>query len=256
MADSLFDQEDNLDYLQELTKPGAKFDRSKYATEAEMYQAIAKGKYFGDKTIEMQNSRFDELRDDLLLERQENTAKDSFEQLRQTLLERKSNDSLPPKEESKSTLNPADLENFFQSKYSEMKMKEREEANLSTVNDRLKAAFGENAKTVFRDKMNTLGLSDEDIRYLAKKSPDAVMNALGLSSPQQGDTFEGPPRSSLRSDNFKPQVEIRDAVYYEKLRRENPKEYFSEKISVQRLKDMDHPDFEKRYRERQGQGYL
>lgn len=246
----LFDQEENTDYLQELTKPGGKFDKSKYATEAEMYQAIAKGKVLGDRTVEMQNQRFDELRQDFLLERDENTAKDSFEQLRKTLLERKPEVPAITPANDKPSINPDDVKSLFQSQYQEIKAKEKEEANLLEVENRLRARLGENAKTVFKDKMKTLELSDEDIRFLAKKSPNAVLNALGLNS-DSDESFEAPPRSSLRSDHFKPTVEIRDAVYYEKLRRDNKQEYFSEKISVQRLKDMEHPDFMKRYRERQ-----
>jgi hypothetical protein len=93
--------------------------------------------------------------------------------------------------------------------------------------------------------MNSLGLTAEDIQLLAKKSPEVAINALGLNQPQQ--PYSNPPMSNTRSDSFKPSVDIRDAVYYEKLRRDNPKEYFSERTSVQRLKDMDHPDFLKRY---------
>lgn len=253
MADSLFDQEDdnNVNYLEELTKPGAKFDRSKYATEAEMYQAIAKGKYFGDKTIEMQNQRFDELRDDFLLERKENTAKDSFEQLRETLLSRKH--EVVPENTNKDTpsaLSREEALSLFQQQFNELKKKEAEESNLKQAETLLKQRFGDDAKKIFREKMNTLQLSDEDVKFLARKSPQALINALGLSQ-DASESYDAPPRSSLRSDNFKPKVEIRDAVYYEKLRRENPKEYFSEKVSVQRLKDMDDPEFMARYYERE-----
>lgn len=248
----LFDQEDKTDYLQELTKPGGKFDRSKYATEAEMWQAIAKGKVLGDRTIEMQNNRFDELRQDFILERDENTAKDSFEELRKTLLERKPEGTpITPVQPQSQATTPEDIAKSVQAEVLKLRQKEKEEANLLEVETRLRNRFGETAGTVFKDKMKTLELSDEDIRFLAKKSPNAVLNALGLNSEQ--DQYESPPRSSLRSDNFKPTVEIRDAVYYEKLRRDNKQEYFSEKTSIQRLKDMAHPDFMKRYQERQGQ---
>lgn len=245
--DSLLDQEETQDYIAELTGPGAKYDRSKYATEAEMWQAIAKGKVLADKTVKMQNERFDELREDFILERRENTAKDSFEELRKTLLEPKLEKApviTTQKQEEKSSLSIEDVKNLLALE----KQKEREEANLQQAETLLKQRFGEDAKRVFREKMNTLGLSDEDVKYLARKSPSALINALGLQ--QQGTEFDAPPRSSLRSDHFKPTVEIRDAIFYEKMRRENPKEYFSEKISVQRLKDMDDPDFLTRINER------
>lgn len=247
MADSLFNSEDTTDYLAELTKEGGKFARSKYATEAEMYQAIAKGKVNADRTIDMQNSRFDELRDDLLNERSENTAGKSFEQLQKTLEERRQTQQQTPIEQKPAEI--PDLDQFFQNKFAQIKQQEKEAANQEKVESVLRQRFGENARTTMKELMNTLELSDEEFKSLARKSPQVILNALGLN--EQRETFEAPPRSSLRSDNFKPQVEIRDAVYYEKLRQENPKEYFSEKISVQRLKDMDDPEFLTRYNQRQ-----
>jgi len=97
--------------------------------------------------------------------------------------------------------------------------------------------------------MNSLGLTAEDLKLLAKKSPEVAINALGLNVQQQ--QYQNPPTSNTRSDSFKPSVDIRDAVYYEKLRRDNPKDYFSPKTSVQRLQDMDHPDFLKRHQEQE-----
>jgi hypothetical protein len=97
--------------------------------------------------------------------------------------------------------------------------------------------------------MNTLGITDEDLKFLAKKSPDAVINALGFNQ-QRDETYQAPPRSSQRTDNFSPAAEPRDLIFYEKMRKEDPKKYFNPDTSVQRLKDMDSQNFLKRYQER------
>lgn len=245
---SLFDPEEdeNKDYLAELTGPGGKFDRTKYASEVDMYKALAKGKVFGDRAIEHKNKEFDELREDFLKERAGNIAQAKFEELKLSL--EKNNDSAinPNAGSVEKPIEPTNIEDIVAKKLAELEAKKQEKANLDIVETRLRERFGQNSKSILKDKMNTLGITEEDIKFLAKRSPEAVLNALGVNQQQvayQNDL----PRSNIRSDNFVPTTEIRDAIYYEDLRKKSPKEYFSPKISTQRLKDMEHPDFLKRY---------
>lgn len=254
MADSLFDQEDdNKDYLAELTGPGGKFDRTKYTSELEMYQAMAKGKYHGDKTLEHKNREFDELRETFLDTQAQATAAAKFEEL-VTKLENRTNNSNTTNNPDvgnveQPSFDPSKIDELLEAKLTKRDADRQEKANLSMVDTRLRERFGDNAGTVLKEKMNTLGLSNEDLKFLAKKSPEAVFNALGLNQ-QQATDYQAPPRSNTRSDSFQPQTTIRDAVFYEDLRRKDPKSYFSQSTSVQRLKDMDHPDFLKRYNAR------
>src|SRR6267154_5973759 len=88
--DSLFDDqiEDNIDYLTELTKPGAKFDKTKYSNELDMYRAIAKGKWHGDKAFDAKLEQFDQLREDYIKVKETSTTKAELDSLR-TLLEQR-----------------------------------------------------------------------------------------------------------------------------------------------------------------------
>lgn len=249
MTESIFDQEDNRDFLAELTGPNSKYDRTKYASEAEMYKAIAKGKILGDEYIEHKNKEFDELRQDYLKVREENVTKAKLEDYLAKLENVKTTDMTnTPSNEVKPEIDEAKLDAILNSKIQEIEARKKEAENLSSVEQTLRQRYGENASKILKEKMSTLNLTNEDLKFLAKKSPDAVINALGLNS--QKESFQSPPRSNVRSDSFKPDVEIRDAVYWEKLRRENPKEYFSEKQSVQRLKDMTDENFLTRYNQR------
>lgn len=253
---SVFDQDDdqNKDYLAELTGPGGKFDRTKYASDQEMYQAIAKGKYLGDRTLDFKNREFDELRDTLIAKTAEADTAAKLDELIRKYDERALNkdttnnpnvgDVLPP------VIDEAKIEATVEAKIRAIESGKTEKANLDIFDQRLRDAHGENAGSILRDKMNTLGISPEDLKALAKKSPEAALNTLGLSKRTEG--FQPVPRSSIRTDNFKPEATIRDAVYWEKMRNENMKEYFSQKNSVQRLEDMEHPDFLKRLNERKG----
>lgn len=251
---SVFDQEDDQkDYLAELTGPGGKFDRTKYASEQEMYQAIAKSNVHGSRTIAQRNTEFDELRETLFAKTAEADTAAKLDELIKKL-ENRGNDrdttnnqnvgdvNLPPE------LDPKKIEDIVSAKLQEIEVKRTETTNMNTVDARLREEYGDNAPKILKDKMNTLGISNEDLKFLAKKSPEAVFNALGLN--QQREAFTPVPRGNIRSDSFKPEVTTRDAVYWEKMRNENPKEYFSQKNSVQRLQDMDNPDFLKRLNER------
>lgn len=256
MANGLFDQEDDeIDYLTELTKPGAKYDRTKYTDDSELLKALAKGKYHGDKTLAFQLSKNDELNAELGKMDDLTKTQAKLEDLL-TKYERTSmnNDSANNQSVSSEPLDLSTVKKLIASEFQETEAKKREQANLAVVETRLRERFGENAASTLKDKMNTLGLSTDDLKFLAKKSPEAVLNTLGLSS-QAIETYHALPSSNVRTDSFKPSVEIRDAVYYEKMRRENKAEYFSEKMSVQRLKDMEHPDFLKRLNERRLQNY-
>lgn len=242
MADSLFNQtdqfDDNKDFLAELTGPGGKYDKTRYKSELEMYQAIAKGKALADRTVDFKNKEFDELREEFLKVRAENIAKDKWEELLKTKGQQQTNQE-PDHTNTGHTpsIKPEDLQPLLKKELAEMRAQEKEAENMQKVESRLRERFGENARNILRDKMNALNISDEDVKFLAKKSPDAVFNALGLNDKQE--TYQAPPRGNLRSDNFTNQGELRDYVFYDKMRREDPKKYFSEKMSVQRMKDMD-----------------
>lgn len=246
----LFDQDDqdNTDYLAELTKPGAKFDKTKYASETEMYQAIAKGKFHSDKTLDQRNQEFDQLREFSMETQAKVNAQAKYDELLAKLEATVNRDATnTPVGNVEQPFDPNKLDELLEQKLTKREQDREEKANLDKVNQRLTERFGDNAGSVLQDKMNALKLSKDDIKLLAKKSPEAVFNALGLN--QQQPDFQAPPRSSMRSDNLQRDPGIRDAVFYEKMRKEDPKKYFSQQMSTQRLKDMDSPEFLKRYRE-------
>jgi len=254
MADSLFDdQSDKTDYLATLTGPGGKYDRTRYASEAEMFQAIAKGKVFADRTLEHKNQEFDQLRDEYVKVNAQAIAGEKFQEL-VTKYENRgnpdNNQQLPPADKTVApTIDPNKIAEVVAAQVREIKAKELETENLNKVEQSLRERFGDNAQSILKEKMNALNLTQEDVKLLAKRSPEAVLNTLGLN--QQRETYQSPPQSSVRSDSFKPTTEIRDAVYYEKLRQSDPKTYFSPKMSVQRLKDMEDSEFMVRYNQQQ-----
>lgn len=252
MAD-IFDQEDNTDHLASLTGPGGKFDRTRYASDAEMYQAIAKSKVEADKFIDGKNAQFDQLREDYLKTREELLAKANLEDYATRMNQNNSTTTNTQVDTKPETVDYAKIKelaaNEARAAFQQIKAEEKQENNFAVVENKLKEIYGEKAGQVLHERMKSLNLTKEDVKFLATKSSQAVMNALDIR-PQQA-PYDNLPRSSSNSDSFRPSSTIRDAIFYEDLRRDKPKEYFSEKVSVQRIKDMDHPDFLKRFQERQ-----
>lgn len=256
---SVFDQEDNSfdenkDYLSELIGPGGKFDVAKYnGDEKAAIKAMAKGKAFADRTLDHKNKEFDELREDFMKVSAESKTQAKLDELL-TRMENKGTDQgvQPDTNVEQPILDHETLNKLLEQKLQEIEVKKLEKSNLDKVDQRLRERFGDNANTILKERMNSLGISHEDLKYLAKRSPDAVFNTLGLN--QQQVTEENHlPRSNMRSDSFSPTNKVvRDALYYEKMRKEDPKTYFSEKMSVQRLKDMSEPEFLTRANQRSG----
>lgn len=237
MADSLFDNLDqDKDYLAELTGPGGKFDKTKYTSEADMYKAMAKSTVHADRTLTQRNSEMDELREEFLKVRAENVAKAKWEEILAKREDPDNNVTNTPVHNVEQPIDEKKYEEIAERKYLEIQAKARDKANMDIVEARLRERFGENARSILKDKMSALNLSDEDLKFLARKSPEAVFNTLGLNVQQ---TTQSLPRSSVRSDIFSVNEEIRDAVYYDELRKKDIKAYFDPKTSVQRLKDMD-----------------
>lgn len=261
---SLFDQEqkpstfdESKNYLEEITAPGAQFDRTKYKTDAELLAALAKKAAHGDHFIAQRNKDFDQLREDHLALRAEAKAAEKFEEFYQKMTNKEPVLPKEPKEEDRlptAFIDESTIDQLIAKRFSEKEAHDREQANLAEVDRRVTERFGNNAQAVISERMKTLGLSIDDAKFIAKKSANALLNALGLNEvPQQQVDM---PRSSVRSDNFSPTGGTkRTASYWENLRKTDPKKYFSPENNIQRMKDIDElgEDFDDVTRKRRSQ---
>jgi hypothetical protein len=190
------------------------------------------------KTLERQK---DDLRKDYLSQRDELLAKAKFEEYFDRMKSTLPQDlqvALPPAKEVESLkIDPSEVKNIFKQEYQQVKLAEKETENFAKVESKLKERYGNNVAAVLREQQNTLGLSDDEINNLAKRSPEAFFRVMGLNQ-AQGDTFQSPPRSNQRNDNFAPRgAPKRDYQYYQELKKNNPKIYLDPKIQVQMHND-------------------
>jgi len=134
------------------------------------------------------------------------------------------------------TMDPVKLRDMFKEEISSYEKTKKEVENFGKVQSKLKERLGDNYSNVLKDQYDQLGLSNEEMNSLAKKSPEAYFRMLGLND-QSREGYQGPPRNNLRNDSFAPKVQRRDWNYYQELKKTNPMLYLDPKISAQMEKD-------------------
>jgi len=201
-------------------------------------EELLKAKVESDLYIKSLERQKDELRNDYLKQRDELLTKAKFEEYIQKMESLKDGQVTEPKvnEVSEPKYDPKEIESLVLNKINETKKIEKETENFNRVQMKLQERFGNNYQSVLREQQINLGLSDSDVNDLAKKSPEAFFRMMNLNEGTK-ESFQAPPRSNQRMDNFAPKVQKRDYNYYQELKKTNPRLYLDPKIAVQMHND-------------------
>jgi hypothetical protein len=105
--------------------------------------------------------------------------------------------------------------------------------NLEETDRQLEAAFGTDAKAKVQERAAQLGMSPERMKQLAEESPSAFMSLMG-EAPQK-ETNQMPQSQVNTSQGFNTNSGRKDWAYYQKLRKENSKLYYSPRIQNEML---------------------
>ena len=106
--------------------------------------------------------------------------------------------------------------------------------NLLQVDQELEKSFGTEASAKVQEKADQLGMSMERLRDIAAESPAAFMSLIG--EPQKA--FSPMVQGSVRTEGVNMQSSSeRDWSFYQNLRRQNSKEYYTPKVQQQMMKD-------------------
>lgn len=238
MTDTLFKEteevtfDQNKNYLEDLVGEGKKFKD---------YEALAKGKVHSDQTIEILTKKLDDLREDYLKLREENTAtaklEDLLDRIERTKSAIDSKDTLDAYDD-KPGLKLEDIESLFSSKLTEYEQKKKEAENFNMVQNKLKERYGDNFPSHLSTQMQSLGLSKETVDHMARTTPQVLIRALGLDQKESSGDFQAPPRSARRNDSFQPTGgQKRTYSYYQELRKKDPMLYHDPKINLQMQED-------------------
>lgn len=189
------------------------------------------------KTLERQK---DELRNDFIKTQEDLQARTNLQDLIDRLNSQAPQHTPAPQgdTEKPTGLTPEQVEQLVLSKIEQNKLLDKEKTNFDMVQSKLQERFGKNAAEILREQANTMGLSNDDVNALARKSPEAFFRIMGLND-QRREGFMAPPRGDQRNDNFAPRTEKRTWSWYQNLKRSNPKQYYDPKTQVQMHKDAD-----------------
>lgn len=232
MSETLFtDQEKEVkSYRALLVGPEAKFKDD---------EELAKGKWFADADIAIKNKQLDEQRELILKQRElintQESLEELFDQMKQRELANSTNTQAKEVKETK-PMNTLTNDDELFAKLEQFETRKAGQRNLNAVDEKLKELYGDKASEFLKSKMNELELSQEDLNVLARKSPAAFYNALGLTVKTAQESFQTPPRSEVRNDSFKPNVEAHTWSWYKKTYKN--KDFITNKdINVQMAKD-------------------
>jgi hypothetical protein len=140
----------------------------------------------------------------------------------------------PQARESENPVTPSngltkeDLEKW----YGEQQKKTTAQQNISQVASELEKAFGSNWKTNIAQKAQELGLSPQEMTDLAARSPRLV---LDLFNRQVSPKVPTPLGSRINQAALPHSEGTRDWAFYEKIRKEDPKTYYSASVQKEVL---------------------
>lgn len=222
--------DENKNYLTELVGEGKKFPSN---------EELAKGKWHSDQMIALQNKRLDELQAYTLELRKENTAKANLADYVDKLvkLQSTSNEHTQVNEDNQQpAFKPEDIENLISTRLQSHETQKKATENLNSFKAKLTERFGTN-EAALNQQIESLGLDKEDLVTLAKKSPNAAIQMLGLNQ-KSGESFQSPPTSGKRSDNFAPSsAKKRSWTYYQEQKKTNKDWLYDRKFMNDMAKD-------------------
>lgn len=198
---------------------------------------LLKSKLDTNQYAKVLEARIDDIREDYLKLRENAVTEAKLADMLRQVEDRKalaSSQQEPILTKQEPSAKPEDVRNLVSEEVLRLRRQDQEQANFETVRSKLKEQFGDNYPQAVRNRISELGLSENDFNDMARKSPNAVINALGLNS-QVRETFQAPPQSS---GSFRPQgATKRTWSYYQDLKKSNPRLYLDPKIATQMHND-------------------
>lgn len=147
---------------------------------------------------------------------------------------------------NKEALLPEDIDKLVEQKLlakekeqRELEFKQRSESNLNEVKAKLTEVYGTNYAAAIKQKAQELGVTTEFLSETAAREPKALFKLLDLAetkAPQN--IFEAPVQSSVNTAAIsRVDTGERTQGYYDKLKKSDPKRYWSAEVQSQRHKD-------------------
>lgn len=198
-------------------------------------QAIAKGYLSAQEYIAQLEAQTKELKEDLT---KQDYAKTLLEQLQEKGANPQANSVVKEdtgQENTTPKFSEDELKSLVNATLEERTAEEKASKNLQAVDSKLSELFGDKANSVVEAKGKELGLSKDRMKELAAESPEAFIRLVGDVQSRKDNSV---PSSQLNTnaDSFNT-TSKRDFSYYQKIRKENPKSYYSNSVQQQMMQD-------------------
>lgn len=210
-------------YLEELVGEGKKFNSP---------EELARGKAESDAFINQLQMEQEQLRNEL---KTRLNLEQFLNDLKTVVPKPNNDDSQGHREqpEDKSVMSDEELAARVRQQLMNMKGQETAATNIASFSQAVQSAYGPNAATKLRSQAAEVGMSVDDLKAMAARSPKAALKLIGVGEQKVVDTFNPPPRSqgmSLPAGNVK-----RGKAYYDEIYRKSPNEFFTPKIQNERM---------------------
>lgn len=106
--------------------------------------------------------------------------------------------------------------------------KERRASNALAVKQRLIEEFGKDYVSRLSARVQDLGVTSAFMEDLAQTNPKVFFELIGSKETRESPVM--PPKSSMRTESFRPQVKSKNYAYYQELRRKEPTLYYTPKV--------------------------
>lgn len=223
----------NKDYLQDLVGEG-----KKYSSFEEAARALAKKAAHADPLIETLTKKQDELRSDYLRVVEESKTRAKLEDIINQMESKRNqqSESEYPAKDTAPSLDIQTVEELFSRKFQETEKQKIEKQNFDLVESKLKERYGRDFANALKEQIADLGMSQDEVNFMARKNPRVLIKALGLEEkPKAEALFPSTPRSNQRPEGFRQQTDntIKSWSYWQKLKETDPKQYYSPKTNVE-----------------------
>lgn len=201
-------------------------------------EVLAKGKLEADAYIKSLEEQLAQQREDLakadyqskILEQLQNKAADSTAAKNGVPNNNGSTDT----QNTTASLSEDDLKSLVEQTLTQREKEAVIKQNIQAVNQELEKTFGTEAEAAVQKKAQELGMSMQRMQQIAAESPSAFFALIGEKRQISNPMVSG----SVRTEGVNMQASTeRDWAYYQKLRRENPKAYYSPKTQQQIMAD-------------------
>lgn len=130
-----------------------------------------------------------------------------------------------PDEKPSSEFSPEAIQELVDKRLEARTVEERARANEQYVQAKLKERFGEESGKIVASQAEKMKLSKEDLRALSQKSPEAVLQLFGAASTKPQENVPSKLHASTNSEANAMSTSGMTYRDWQKLRRENPREY-------------------------------